>query len=76
MNELAQLETLDRNRQLMENHKRLPSYCLWRQNDIEMESIEQRMLWWKNVSKESKDKTLCIVWIKLLIMLKKNLSEN
>ena len=70
MDKLSHLETIDRNKQLMENHKRLPSYCLWMQNDIEMESIDQRIHWWKNVHKESKDKTLCIIWIKIEKILK------
>ena len=74
MNKLQELETLDRNKQLVENHKHLPSYCFWRQSDIEMESIEQRIHWWRTVCKESKDKMLCIFWIKLLSKLKKNLS--
>ena len=46
-------EAHDRNSFLVEKHGKIPSYGLWREEDIEKESIESRYNWWntKNVNK-------------------------
>ena len=42
------LEANDRNAILTSRHKRIPSYALWRDIDIEKETIDTRISWWKN----------------------------
>lgn len=42
------LEAMDRNAVLSSCHGSIPSYALWRDIDIEKESIDTRIAWWQN----------------------------
>ena len=61
-----ELETKARNHQLGLTYKRLPSYCFWIKNDIENETISQRIDWWDQMKKDVADDTLCKEWIEYL----------
>ena len=55
----SQNEAFDRNAILTEKHGKIPSYALWRDIDIENESINTRYNWWKN---EDCDSEIVISW--------------
>lgn len=42
------LESMDRNAVLSSCHGKIPSYALWRDIDIEKESLDTRIVWWQN----------------------------
>jgi len=42
------LESMDRNAVLSSCHGPIPSYALWRDIDIQKESLDTRIAWWKN----------------------------
>ena len=61
-------EADDRNAVLMGIHKKIPSYALWRDIDIENESIEQRIKWWRNYidAKSILHRNIALFWINKL----------
>lgn len=61
-------ETVDRNSVLVIEHICIPSYVLWREMDIENESIESRINWWTNYKESSFDsvKKTADYWLKKL----------
>ena len=70
------LEAQARNHQLCLTYKKLPSYCIWMKNNIENETISQRIHWWNQMKKDvENNNTLCDEWIEYLNSLKKNLNE-
>ena len=75
MDKINHLETIHRNTYLVDVHKRLPSYCFWREEDIKEESLDQRIKWWIEAYKKSTDKKTPLLWVKQLKILKKNLSQ-
>ena len=48
-------EAMARNDILVSEYKKLPSYCLWTEYDINNESISDRLQWWKTLSNDSAD---------------------
>ena len=39
------------------HHSRIPYYALWREEDIERESVETRMSWWRDIHLKFKNNT-------------------
>ena len=62
------LESLDRNAVLVAYHGNIPSYALWDERSIMIESIPQRIEWWENyLSKEEEPVSyLARQWINCL----------
>ena len=43
-------ETYYRNKVIVQNHGKLPSYCIWTDYDVRSQSTIQRLNWWENVA--------------------------
>ncbi len=49
------IEVEERNNILLEQlNGRLPSYCVWTDEDVERETFETRKKWWEEISKTNK----------------------
>ena len=66
-------EAHDRNSFLVEKHGKIPSYGLWREEDIEKESIESRYNWWNT---ENVNNNYVINWKYYLWKLINNVMED
>ena len=64
----SQEEATSRNTVLAEKHGKIPSYALWREMDIDDETLETRIEWWKTYTKDSEIyvKTVANYWTKIL----------
>ena len=74
-------EALDRNSLLIAKYSKIPSYALWRDIDIEQESINTRLKWWEKEDKTSSPDKLNILinnWINYFKSIKttQSLSEK
>ena len=58
-------EANDRNAVLSGQYNKIPSYALWRDYDIEKETKEERIVWWKNYQNADNIvwKTLANQWL-------------
>ena len=68
-------EAESRNSILDSNHGKIPSYSLWRDGDIEMETLETRLEWWTYFENSKNDQIKLTVkyWITLI---KKKISQK
>ena len=47
-------ESILRNEMLIHQYGNIPSYALWREYDINMETKEQRIAWWRETMEKCK----------------------
>ena len=59
-------EARDRNDILFTKYAKIPSYSLWRDIDIEKESIAESIKWWKTYEHEDQFKIISNNWIHYL----------
>ena len=69
-------EADDRNAVLMGIHNKIPSYALWRDIDIENESIEQRIKWCEKLYRCKKYFAEILLYFGLINYLKINIIIN
>lgn len=71
-------EATARNAVLIKKHNSIPSYALWRGIDIDSESLEIRINWWKTYTTDSGTyiKTVANYWTTILNNDQKSTTNN